>query len=83
MKHFIATLADVMQKEMDHPDAGRELAMAMAKDDMSYHDAHCKIHHMMKVLEHAERCLSKAAFKELSMAGKRMNPALMGENSHY
>ncbi|HEQ3590725.1 TPA: hypothetical protein VGT17_005233 [Vibrio harveyi] len=81
MQHTINTLADVIQKNIEPYDAGRELAMAMANDEMSYHDAHKKIHRLMEILESAEQCLSKAAFKELAMDGKRMNPAhMMGES---
>ncbi|HAV1338023.1 TPA: hypothetical protein JG819_004687 [Vibrio parahaemolyticus] len=82
MQNTVNTLAHVLQKDMPHDEAGKELAMAMAKDSMSYNDAHCKIHHMMKVLECAEKHVAKAAFKELSMEGKHMNPSMMMESSY-
>lgn len=86
MQHTINKLAEVIQKKIDHDEAGLELAVAMAQDDMSYYDAHCKIHHLMDALEYAERYLAKAAFKELARDGKRMNPAnMISENpgKHY
>ncbi|EKI0735567.1 hypothetical protein PB787_002166 [Vibrio parahaemolyticus] len=80
MQMTLKKLVDVTQGEPeDHEKLGKELAVAMAQDHLSYHDAHCKLHHLMKVLEKAEKFIGKAAFKELSRDERPIDMAFMTE----
>ncbi len=80
MQMTLKKLVDVAQGEPeDHEKLGKELAVAMAQDHLSYHDAHCKLHHLMKVLEKAEKFIGKAAFKELSRDERPIDMAFMTE----
>lgn len=84
MKETLNKLVEVVQSEnLDHGEAGKMLASAMAMDGMSYYDAHCKLHHMMEVLEKAEEHVAKAAFKELARDNRRMSADLMNDESNH
>ncbi|MDG3034192.1 hypothetical protein P7245_22455 [Vibrio parahaemolyticus] len=81
MQMTLKKLVEVAQGDpADHEMLGKELAHAMADDRMSYHDAHCKLHHIMKVLENAEKFIEKAAFKELSRDNRPMDASYMLDN---
>lgn len=83
MQNLINKIAEILQKDMNYEDAGLAIAMAAAKDGMSYNDAYCKIHLAMDSLKHAEKYLANAAFKELAVEGKRINPEHMGNPKKY
>lgn len=60
--------------ENDTKIAGRNLAVSMAKDGMSYKDAYLNIEHMKKVFDCAEKCLNRAALHELSKERRAIDP---------
>ncbi|EPW7384746.1 TPA: hypothetical protein ACMD15_003407 [Vibrio cholerae] len=84
MQMTIKKLVEILQSDMtDDESLGRDLAMAMAKDRMSYNDAYEKLHEIKHILYHAEKCLSKAAFKELSRDNRQIDPSHISEMENY
>lgn len=78
MKHTVQKLADIAHNGYaDEHKAGHDLAMAMASDQLSYHDAHMRIHSIMKALACAEKCLADAAFYQLSMDNRPIDMQAM------